>query len=245
MRRGATRKSASTGGSPSVQWLPLLVAATVISTLAGGAGIGLWKLASLPVDRVAVSGDLERVSRPELMAVINRALDGGFLWVDLDAVREPLEALPWVHRAVVRRRWPDSIEVQVIEQTAIARWGDGSLLNHAGEVFTPGEASRLEGLPLLSGPANSHRALMLEYRRIHQQLQPLGLRIDGLHMNRRGGMEATLSDGARLVFGRGDIDQKLARLRAVMAAKEADLQPSQIDLRYSHGLAIAWQNDSN
>ena len=255
MARGATRnaaKKASAKGSSTVlrRWLSVFFSTVVISSVLFVSGVSVWKLASIPVGRVAVSGDLEHVSRPELMAVISEALEGGFLWADLDTVREPLEALPWVHRAVVRRRWPDSIEVQVIEQTVIARWGEHSFLNHAGEVFTPPGTRQVEDLPVLSGPADSHRDLMVEYRRIHEWLQPIGLQISGLYMNSRGGMEAELSDGARLVFGRGHLEEKLARLQAVLADRDSrgslvNGRPARIDLRYSHGLAIAWQNDSN
>ncbi|MEE4658919.1 MAG: cell division protein FtsQ/DivIB [Halieaceae bacterium] len=231
---------------PVSRWLPTATALLAVALLLGGTGIGMWKLASIPVGRVAVSGDLKRVSQPELMAVITQSLSGGFLWIDLDSIREPLEALPWVYRAVVRRRWPDSIEVEVVEQTAIARWGDAGLLNHAGEVFMPGTAA-MDELPRLSGPAGSHHDLMREYRRIQAQLQGQGMRVAALHMNARGGLEAELGDGVKLVFGRGELDSKLARLRAVLAATAGTERgrPQQVDLRYSHGLAIAWQPPAN
>ena len=76
------------------------------------------------MERVAITGDLAHVSRDALTERISGSLSGGFLWLDLAAIREPLEALPWVHRVVVRRQWPDSIEVRVIEQRAIAHWGE-------------------------------------------------------------------------------------------------------------------------
>jgi cell division protein FtsQ len=36
------------------------------------------------------------------------ALRGNFFTVDLEAVKETFEKLPWVRKAEVRRRWPDA-----------------------------------------------------------------------------------------------------------------------------------------
>ncbi len=247
MVRGATRKAsaAQPRDKAPIAWLQAVSLCSVGLLLLSGLGLGAWKLASIPVGRIAVVGELERVSQDALMVVINNSLSGGFLAVDLESVREPLEALPWVHRAVLRRRWPDSIEVKIIEQTPIARWGSSGLLNHSGEVFLVDNSPSLEGLPLLSGPDGRHREVMRQYRRVHEQLQAMGWQVKRLHMDQRGGLLATLQNGAELILGYGDVDNKLARLRVVLthAEQSSGQQPQRIDLRYSHGLAIAWQND--
>jgi hypothetical protein len=54
--------------------------------------------------------------------------------LDLRDLRRELEALPWVYRAELRRRFPDTLEIRVVEQVPIARWGDGAFLNHEARV---------------------------------------------------------------------------------------------------------------
>ncbi len=202
-------------------------------------------LLSLPVNRVVVSGDVQQVSRDELMAVISDSLSGGFLWLDLQTIREPLEALPWVHRAVVRRQWPDSIEVQVVEQRPIAQWGSAAYLNHAGEVFRPGANELLDGLPKLSGPEGSQGELMTRYKLVQEHLQPLGLRVTALLMSPRGGLTASLEGGGEVVFGRDQLEEKLVRLAAIYQARLASRRDelARVDLRYSQGAAVAWLAD--
>jgi cell division protein FtsQ len=219
----------------------------MLAAALGLAGVGAWKLLAMPVERVVVTGDLEYVSRDELMSVISESLSGGFLWLDLQAVRTPLEALPWVHRAVVRRQWPDSIEVRVIEQRAIAAWGEGAFLNHAGDVFTPAGAIDGGSLPELAGPAGSQGELMLRYKQVQERLQPLGLTVVALEMNPRGGLLATLAGGGELVFGRDDLERKLDRLELIyreqLSPRRGEL--ARVDLRYNHGAAVAWKQNNN
>ncbi|MEE4191189.1 MAG: FtsQ-type POTRA domain-containing protein [Halieaceae bacterium] len=246
MATGATRKMKaqprSTGGGI---WLRRIVAGAVGCGLLALVALAGWQLLSLPVNRVVVSGEMQQLSRDELMAVISDSLSGGFLWLDLQTVREPLESLPWVHRAVVRRQWPDSIEVQVVEQRPIAHWRDDAYLNHAGEVFRPGNVQPLAGLPTLSGPEGSQAELMNRYRKVQEQLQPLGLKVTALQMSSRGGLTAQLEGGGELVFGRDGLDEKLTRLtsiyRARLAARRDEL--ARVDLRYSQGAAVAWLTD--
>ena len=219
-----------------------LLGTVALLSLVGAVGMAAWRLLELPVERVIVSGELKQVSKDELMAVISESLKGGFLWADLQSVRDPLEELPWVYRVVVKRRWPSSLEIVVREQRAIARWGDDAFLNHAGEVFQPTGYEPVDELPQLAGPEDSQGQVMQHYMQIQEQLQGAGLQLVSISMNRRGGLSARLAGGARLVFGRGDIGGKLQRFLRVYESRLASrLQELEsVDLRYSHGAAVAW-----
>jgi cell division protein FtsQ len=208
--------------------------------------LGGRSLLSLPVERVVVTGDLKHVDRDALRSMISASLEGGFLWQDLQKLRTPLEALPWVHRVVVRRQWPDSIEVRVVEQRPIARWGDRSLLNHAGEVFEPNSLEQLPALPWLAGPEGSHELMMQRYLQVQRSLETLGLQISALEMDSRGAVAATLADGSELLFGRDALAEKLVRFRTLYTRRLAGRGETlaRVDLRYSHGAAVAWHGDS-
>ena len=242
---GATRKQAP----PVRRRRPLQAAAgfALGCSLLALLGAGAWKLLSLPVERVAITGDLAHVSRDALTERITGSLSGGFLWLDLEAIREPLESLPWVHRVVVRRQWPDSIEVRVIEQRAIAQWGEAAYLNHAGQVFRPQDAKAIPGLPVLSGPEGSQGRVMQHYKLVQDRLQPLGLKVSALAMDPRGGLTATLADGGQLLLGREELAGRLDRLAAIYreALRDRRNDFARVDLRYSHGAAIAWRRQQD
>jgi len=207
------------------------------------AGTAAWRLLELPVERVAVTGELKHVSREHLISRVNDSLQGsGFLWVDLQAIRQSLEQLPWVYRVVVKRHWPNSLEIQVFEQLPIARWGDDAYLNHAGEIFRPAQLSAQQELPWLAGPDGSELQLMQYYKLVQDPLQAAGLRLNALAMDARGGLRALLDEGGELVFGRGEVAEKLQRFLHIYQSRlvRREGQLRSVDLRYSHGAAVLW-----
>jgi cell division protein FtsQ len=50
--------------------------------------------------------------------------------LDIDAARvdEAIEQLPWIERAVLTRKWPDSVLITVTERNPVAKFGDGTRL---------------------------------------------------------------------------------------------------------------------
>ncbi|MCZ6830388.1 MAG: cell division protein FtsQ/DivIB [Gammaproteobacteria bacterium] len=243
MATGATSKA----NKPGVLAGAARTGRALLGVLAGVAVIAALLLAArelsqLPIERIVVSGDLQRVSRSQLRSMVTESLQGGFLWADLQNVRAPLEQLPWVFRVVVKRRWPNSLEIEVTEQLPIARWGQDGFVNHEGEVFRPQVTETLDELPLLSGPAASQLLLMQHYMRMQEQLARVELQLLELSMNDRGGLRARLSNGTELVLGRGDMEEKIQRFLGVY---HADLvsratRVRSVDLRYEYGLAVAW-----
>ncbi len=246
MSRGATRKHAR-GPEPSsrlsrlVRPLRMIIAGIGLLAAFGLVLVGGWKLAQLPVERVVFSGDLGRVPQARLEAMVSDKLDSGFLSIDIEEIRAPLQALPWVFKVVVKRRWPSHLEIVVTEQVPIARWGDVAYLNQQGEVFAPIQYEAMPELPLLEGPQGSQLQLMQRYQYIREQLQPLDLEVVALQMDQRGGLVARLHTGSELVFGRGQLERKLARFMGVYYADLADKSERlrSVDLRYGHGLAVA------
>jgi cell division protein FtsQ len=208
------------------------------------AGVQAWLvLDGLPVAQIRVTGDVEKLQREEVQAQVQPALAGGFLSADLARIRAGLETLPWVYQATVRRRWPDALEIHVVEQLPIARWGDGAFLNHSGEVFQPGRAGDWDALPALSGPAGSTRELMTHYLRLRELLRPLELSVRALDIDRRGQLLATLDGGMQLALGNRAVIERVQRFVAVYPRHLAPQQGGieRVDLRYASGLAVSFR----
>ena len=201
------------------------------------------RLAQIPVERVVFSGEMQHIPRQHLETLVNENLDGGFLTVDIERLRAPLERHPWVFKAVVKRRWPGALEINITEQTPIALWGEDSYLNHQGEVFTPPVYEVLPELPSLRGPDGSQLQLMQHYLFIREQIQELDLQVAALNMDVLGGLVAHLHNGSELVFGRGRLQEKMARFMGVYLAdlEGRKNQIRSVDLRYRHGLAVSWR----
>ena len=245
--KGATRRGAKdkTPRSPSVWWGRLLVLAAV--ALVSAAGMHAWvTLKSLPVQRITVTGALEHTQAEAVQDMVQSSLSGGFLNADLQRMRRQLEGLPWVYQATVRRRWPSSLEIHVVEQLPSARWGAHGFLNHEGLVFRSDKQGNWESLPLLTGPEGSAPALMARYLRLVEMLAPLDLSVTQLRVDARGQIDAELAGGMRVVIGSEHFFDRMQRFaliyRRELAARADEIES--VDLRYATGVAVAFRDTS-
>ena len=72
----------------------------------------------LRIGRIDVVGT-ERLSKGEVLAVLNGLQGESILWADLDVWRQRLLASPWVRDAAIRRSLPSTIEVVIAERQPI------------------------------------------------------------------------------------------------------------------------------
>ncbi len=244
MTGGATRRQQA-AATRSVHWglwlnrLMVLLAAVGVTTVAG---LGFNKLRLLPVEHVAITGEIEHTTPAVLQELVQTALRGGFLGTDLGELRERLESLPWIYRANVRRQWPASLEIAVIEQLPIARWGESGYLNHEGEAFSSLKNHGEQVLPLLRGREGSQRELMAHYQAFAELLAPLDLTLTELRMSELGELRARLDGGIELVIGKQDFKRRVSRFAVIYRAQLAPqaAQIVKVDMRYGNGLAVAF-----
>src|SRR6185503_8609654 len=72
----------------------------------------------LQVDRIIVHGN-ERLSKGEVLAVLNGLRGESLVWTDLDRWRRRLLASPWVRDAALRRSLPSTVDVVVWERKPV------------------------------------------------------------------------------------------------------------------------------
>ena len=101
--------------TPLVTSLFLLVVVLVV--LARGRTV-MAQLGVLQVDRVVVHGN-QRLSKGEVLAVLNGLHGESLFWTDLDAWRLRLMSSPWVRDAALRRSLPSTVDVMISERQPI------------------------------------------------------------------------------------------------------------------------------
>ncbi|HLM53140.1 MAG TPA: cell division protein FtsQ/DivIB [Pseudoxanthomonas sp.] len=222
-----------------VAWLLAiaLVALPLVAVVNGWIGAERW-----PLTRLRVHGQFERVDPALVRGVVLPHAARGFFAVRLQDAQDAIEKLPWVERAEVRKRWPDVLEVTVVEHRPFARWGQDRLLSDQGRLFPiPPDLAQAD-LPRLGGPDSQVRDVVALYDEARLLFAPLGLQVEGLAMDRRGSWSLTLDSGTHIVVGRADARPRLARFARLLPQLLASApQPLQrADLRYTNGFALTW-----
>lgn len=196
--------------------------------------------ATLPVKVVRIDGEIKYLQKEVLQAAVADRVTGGFFNIDLQAIMVAAQKVAWVDEVSVQRLWPDTVVMTIRERKAYARWGSKQLVTANGEVFTPtGDVP--VGLPLLDGPVDRAGELVNRLHLEQQRFSSLDLVVDSIKINRRGSWKAVFGDGLEVAIGRHDVEKRLERLAESYQQIIRQGQPEYIDLRYQHGIAVAWK----
>jgi cell division protein FtsQ len=225
-------------GRRLLRWVWALGLLSVLG--AGGYLLVLWEPRQLPVRVVMVKGEVKHLDPRRLEQTVLEHLDGGMLTQDLEGVMVAVEAMPWVRSASLRRRWPDQLELAVVEEVALARWGEDALVSAEGVVFRPEVRDFPRGLPRLSGREEDAAHLVDRLQSWGPMFQGLDLEIEDLSLDARGSWTLRLGAGFTLALGKEQVQERISRFVRVYPKLAAVGMPSLIDMRYSNGLAIRW-----
>ncbi|GBL05625.1 cell division protein FtsQ/DivIB [Glaciecola sp. KUL10] len=228
-------------------WIGLSVFVCVIILLV----IGIFKVNEwlqdeqrLPVQKVVFSGVRNVLDDQRLENIIRQEQTGSFFALDVNDVHALLEGLPWVYRASVRKRWPNSLHVYLVEQTPAATWNDDLLLNEAGEPFDGAALYSLgytKKLPSIFGPGGSEKTALAGLSAMQLILSNTGLRVEQLFLSERFAWRVELNNNIQLNLGRKEFIDRLQRFIDVYPLlREQNKQINYIDLRYDTGLAVGW-----
>jgi cell division protein FtsQ len=226
-----------------IEWRSYARRAALLLLLVGGLAALTWAL-DRPVRVISMDGSFQRVSPGQIEKAVAPFSQAGFMSADLDGIQRAVEALPWVEHARIQRRWPNSLHVTVIEQTAAARWGDSGLLNTRGELFVRSATHVPAELPHLSGPDGTESQVAQRYLSLQGRMLEAGMRIAALRLDERGAWEMDLDSGVTVRLGRREVDARIDRFihTASQVISHRLNEITYVDMRYSNGFAIGWRN---
>ena len=195
------------------------------------------------IENVNISGAIDAVDRAALKDIISGHTAGGFLHLRMDRLEQELQNLTWVRQASVQRYWPDTLSVNVIQHSPIARWGDVGLMNAYGDLFFPKQIEPYRVLPLLYGEEVRAKELARTFEESMQRLKPLGLKLHGLFEDERQSKHLVLAGGLVISIGDGEVTEKIDRFITAYEQYLAEnlSEVKKVDLRYTNGLAVEWK----
>lgn len=216
-----------------------LLALPVVGVLNGSFASERW-----PLRRLDLQAEQLRVDPAQVQMVVARHAGAGFFALSLAALRAELAALPWVESVHVRKRWPDTVSVRLLEYQPYAVWSDRALVSRSGALFQVPGIAAITGLPRLSGPDHEVAQVVNFHARAVRELEPVGLSVLATALSDRGSWTLELDGGARVVLGRELAAERLQRFAAsiepLLHSRQDDVL-RHADLRYPNGFALAWQ----
>ncbi len=217
----------------------------------------LYDPALFPIHQVEVRGSFQQVDGAQLESVVKQSLTGNYFSLDLAAVEARIVQLPWVFSASVRRRWPDTLVVKVVEVQPVAKWGPDQWFNATGDLVARRAAPGERDLPLLFAPAEHRQAVWRAFRDWSRLFAAHGLSLEQLRLDPRGlwqmeisrlplSPEAVSSAGQHSVAVIVERENAEARVGRFVEALRRDLLEAfaamrSVDLRYPNGFAVGWQ----
>lgn len=154
-----------------LQWASLFVITAIFLTIAAAVGLiddagkvvsntaaNITRGAGLAVKNVEIvamnNRTMTNVQKAEVLAIAGIIPQDIMFSVSPKTIRNRVKDLPWVESVVVRRLWPDHIQILVTPRAANALWQEGGKLSYidaSGKKLGPADATKVTGLPLVIG----------------------------------------------------------------------------------------------
>ena len=200
----------------------------------------------LPIQEIKVSGEFEQLLSQDLQPIIANGVNGNFFTVDVSEIYQQIVALQWIEKVWIHRIWPNTIKVNFQEQKPIAILKGKGLLNQNGEVFTQDVSSFDTQLPKFVVAKNYIRESISQFEKNSKILQENDLEARVFYYDERKSQKIKLSNGIELILGRIDVEERLIKFVKAykMQLQNESRKILKVDLRYTNGLAIGWQQSS-
>jgi cell division protein FtsQ len=197
---------------------------------------------NFPIRLVKIFATYEHVERPQLQKIISPYLNKDFFHLNVFSIKHNLLEIPWIYDVSIKKRWPDTIVIHIVEQTAAMQWGENSLINSYGKIFTPPRRSFPSKLPHLMGPEYRALEIFRTCQQIIALLDPLDLAVEKLILTPHHHWELLLSSDTIIYLKEQQPIKQIELLTSLYRRITANHEnpPKIIDLRYSNGLAVKW-----
>lgn len=216
----------------------------------------LYDPALFPIHKVEVRGSFHQVDGAQLESVVKQSLAGNYFSLDLAAIEARIVQLPWVFSASVRRRWPDTLVVKVVEVQPVAKWGSDQWFNATGDLVARRAAPGERDLPLLFAPDEHRQAVWRAFRDWSRLFATHGLSLEQLRLDPRGLWQMEISrlplspeaasaaeqHSVAVIVERENAEARVGRFVEALRRElfEAFAAMRSVDLRYPNGFAVGW-----
>ncbi|OSI17331.1 cell division protein FtsQ/DivIB [Neisseria dumasiana] len=216
-------------------WLMILV----VLILLGALVVWVYNSPYFPVKQVKIEGDVQRTGNKQLQSVAQQYIRGNIFKADLNGAQEAFAKLPWIDKVSVRRRLPDTVEINLKERVPVGRWKESGLIDSNGNLFN---AATDEAFPLFEGQPGTGAIMVKHYNEFTAILKPKNLSIAKLEYTPRSAWSVELNNGISVRLGRENETKRLQRFadmwQEVLQVRQSNID--YVDMRYKDGFAVRY-----
>jgi cell division protein FtsQ len=216
--------------------------AVCVGLMFGGLKLWQWMMdeQKTPIQQIQVTGNIKYIDEAVLTALIRAQNKASFFALNIDDVHRQVVSQPWIYQASVRKKWPNTLQVFVVEQDPVAYWNNDLLLNAQGQPFA-GKV-KLINLPELYGPNGAEKTALSGLNSMRLLLKNQNMDVKSLILTERFAWQVILDNGIQLNLGRQEFINRLQRFVNLYPLLERQGKPIKyVDLRYDTGAAVGWQ----
>ncbi|MFP3014389.1 MAG: cell division protein FtsQ/DivIB [Arsenophonus sp.] len=197
-----------------------------------------------PISKIVITGERHYTCDDDIRkAILTLGMPGTFMTIDLNAVYNQIKTMSWIKKVTVRKQWPNSLKIYLVEYKPYAKWNDIFLVNTEGNIFSlPGLLNIKGNFLMLYGPEGTQKEVLEMYRFMQSQFAPHNFKIKSVSMTVRRSWKLVLSNDIRLNIGKYDVKERLNRfIKLSKLLKQSTYKRIEyIDLRYANGAAVGW-----
>ncbi|MCK5120837.1 MAG: FtsQ-type POTRA domain-containing protein [Methylomarinum sp.] len=199
----------------------------------------------LPVKYVRIEGAFQYIAKEKIKQVLKGQVNNGLYNADIQQIKASVNQLPWVESVHVKRVWPDAIDIQIVEQVPVVRWGETGLLNKEGEKFIPNNVALFGQLPMLFGPIGKEQELLEVMKGLIIAMNDKQMALAEFRVSERRAWYLKLRNNMVIKLGRNEPLKKFQRFLQTFAliGEEQITKVAVVDLRYPNGYALAWKQN--
>jgi cell division protein FtsQ len=225
-------------------------------------GANAWK-SSLTIKQIKIDGN--RIVTVNEIIQLTQIQTGSLLYkADLTAIQHNVKSHHYIKDVIVERSLPNTIHIKIKERIpiAIVNRSDNFYLDEDGVILPKNISNKIFDLPLISGVSASEPVSLgsiikqpdvIETLRLLSLMKavnrPLYHNISEVQVRNGGDIILySAENGVPIIFGRGDVPQKLVKLEAFWnsVVRERGSQSLQyIDLRYQDQIITRWNHGAS
>lgn len=219
--------------------------------------VWLYSYCCNPLSCVVLTGKRVFTTNNDIRnAIMQSGVLGTFLTQDINVIQKKIEQLSWIKQVSVRKKWPDILQIHLIEYIPIAYWNNNSMISTTGIIFKVPVAQFMKKnddqdfawMSVLYGPNSKAADVLNSYLIFNKIFTPNALRIKSVKMDIRSSWELVITGNIYLKLGRKNIIKKLlyfVTIYPILIQKihEHNKYVDYVDLRYNSGCAVKWMNN--